>query len=143
MRFRLPELRARHRRFRLGLTLGFLASAVVAPLTSLGYFSGYQGKALDLYFWLQGRARAPEIVLVAIDDAAFQRLNERQPLPRNYLAGVIHGLRKSGARVIGMDIDLRRPTAPADDHALVAALLGEPGGPVIPVVIARTLQAAP
>jgi len=140
MRFRLPQLRSRTRRFLLGLTLGFLASAVVATLTSLGYFSGYQGKALDLYFWIQGRARAPEIVLVAIDDAAFQRLNERQPLPRNYLAGVIHGLRKSGARVIGMDIDLRRPTTPADDRALVDAILADQ---LAPVVIARTIQAVP
>lgn len=137
---RIPELRARHRRFLLGLILGFLASALVATLTSLGYFSGYQGKALDLYFWFQDRARAPEIVLVAIDDAAFQRLNERQPLPRDYLAGVVHGLRKSGARVIGLDIDLRRPTTPAEDRALVRAILSDQ---VSPVVIARTLQAVP
>src|SRR3972149_604935 len=127
MRFRLPELRARHRRFLLGLTLGFLASAVVATLTSLGYFSGYQGKALDLYFWIQGRARAPEVVLVAIDDAAFQRLNERQPLPRDYLAGVVRGLRKSGPRAMGVESDSRPPPAPTDDQALVAAIQGEPG----------------
>jgi len=138
MRIRLPELRARHRRFLLGLTLGFLASAAVATLTSLGYFSGHQGKALDLYFWIQGRTRAPEIVLVAIDEAAFQRLNERQPIPRDYLAGIVRGLRKSGARVIGMDIDLRRPTSPAEDRALVEAIRGDH---VAPVVKARTLQA--
>ncbi|HSD51939.1 MAG TPA: adenylate/guanylate cyclase domain-containing protein [Candidatus Methylomirabilis sp.] len=137
---RLPELRARHRRFLLSLSLGFLASAVVTTLISLGYFSGYQGKALDLYFWLQGGARAPEIVLVAIDDAAFQRLKERQPLPRDYLAGVIRGLRKSGARVIGLDIDLRQTTTPADDRALVDAIRGDPGPAV---VTARTLQAVP
>ncbi len=142
MRFRLPELRSRGRRFVLGLTLGFLASAAMATVTSLGYFSGYQGKALDLYFWAQGRTRAPEIVLVAIDDAAFQRLNERQPLPREYLAGVIRGLRKSGARLIGLDVDLRRPTNPADDQALLAAIRGAPGDPAGPVVVARTLTVA-
>jgi adenylate cyclase len=140
MRSRLPRLRAWHRRFLLGLALGFLASAVVATFTSLGYFSGYQGKALDLYFWIQGRVRAPEIVLVAIDDAAFRRLNERQPLPRDYLAGVVRALRKSGARVIGLDIDLRQPTTLADDRALVDAVRGDRGAPV---VMARTLQAVP
>lgn len=140
MRFRLPELRSRHRRFLLGLTLGFLASTGVAAATSLGYFSGYQGKALDLYFWAQGRARAPEIVLVAIDDAAFHGLNERQPLPRDYLAGLIRGLRKSGARLIGLEVDLRRPTLPADDRALMAEVRGDPGD-VVPVVVARTLAA--
>jgi adenylate cyclase len=143
VRIRLPELRSRQRRFLLGLTLGFLASAGVAAATSLGYFSGYQGKALDLYFWAQGRARAPEIALVAIDDTAFHRLNERQPIPRDYLAGLIRGLRKSGARLIGLDVDVRSPTIPADDRALVAAIRGTPGEPAVPVVVARTLTAVP
>ncbi len=143
MRLCFPELRARHRRFLLGLSLGFAASAVVATATSLGYFSGYQGKALDLFFWAQGRTRAPEIVIVAIDDAAFQRLNERQPLPRDYLAGVIRGLRKSGARLVGLDVDFRRPTIPADDRTLVAAIRGAPGDPAAPVIVARTLVAVP
>jgi adenylate cyclase len=143
MRFRLPTLRSRHRRFLLGLVLGFLASGVVATVTSLGYFSGYQGKALDLYFWIQGRARAPEIVLVAIDDAAFERLNERQPISREYLGGLIRGLRKSGARLIAMDVDLRRPTTPDEDNALIAAIRGAPGERAVPVIVARTLSAEP
>ena len=143
MRFRLPQIRARGRRFLLGLTLGFLASAVVATVTSLGYFSGYQGKALDLYFWMQGRTRAPEIVLVAIDDTAFQRLNERQPIPRDYLAGLIRGLRKSGVRLIAIDVDLRRSTTPAEDRALIAAIRGAPGDRLVPVIAARTLSAEP
>lgn len=54
MGFRFPELRARHRRFPLGLTLGFLASAAVATATSLGYFSGYQGKALNAGWQARG-----------------------------------------------------------------------------------------
>ncbi len=143
MRLRLPDLRSRGRRFLLGLTLGFLASAAVALAVSLGYFSGYMGKALDLYLWARGRARAPEIVLVAIDDAAFSRLNERQPIPRDYLAAVIRGLRKSGARLIGLDVDLRRPTLPAADRDLVAAIRNSHSSPAVPVVVARTLTAVP
>jgi len=141
MRFRVPTLRPRSARFLLGAVLGFAASVAVTAVTSLGYFSGYQGKALDLYFWVRGAARAPEIVLVAIDDAAFLGLNEQQPLPRGYLAGVVRGLRKSGARLIGLDVDLRRPTHPAEDRELAAALAGEPGDPAGPVVVARTLVA--
>ncbi len=142
MRLHLPALRARQRRFLLCLTLGFLASAAVTTATSQGYLSGYLGKALDIYLWAQGRSRASEIVLVAIDDAAFQRLDERQPLPRDYLAAVIRGLRKSGARLIGLDVDLRRPTAPAEDRALLTTILGTPGDPTGQVVVARTLLAA-
>lgn len=139
MSLRFPALRPRGTRFLLGVVLGFVASVAVTAVTSLGYFSGYQGKALDLYFWVRGQARAPEIVLVAIDDAAFQGLNEQQPLPRDYLAGLVRALRRSGARLIGLDVDLRRSTAAAQDGALAAALLGQPGDPAGPVVVARTL----
>jgi len=141
MSLRFPALRPRSARFLLGVLLGFVASVAVTAVTSLGYFSGYQGKAVDLYFWIRGQARAPEIVLVAIDDAAFLGLNEQQPLPREYLAAVIRGLRKSGARLIGLDVDLRRSTVPAEDRALATALLGQPGDPAGPVVVARTLVA--
>lgn len=143
MGFRISELRPLHLRFLLGLTLGFLASAVVSTITSRGYFSGYQAKALDLYFWLRGQARAPEVVLVAIDDAAFQELKEQQPLPRGYLAGAIRGLRKSGAALIGLDVDLRQPTIPADDRDLSDVILEASRTQVAPVVVARTLRAVP
>jgi CHASE2 domain-containing sensor protein len=136
MPLRLPELRAKHRRFLLALTLGLTASVLVATATSLGHFSGYQGKALDLYFWTQGRTRAPEIVLVGIDEAALARLQERQPIPRDYLAGLIRGLRKSQARLIGLDVDLRQQTLAADDRALAATIRGSPEDGAGPVVVA-------
>jgi len=87
-----------------------------------------------------GPRRAPEIVLVGIDDARVPA-SERAPAPpRDYLAGLIRGLRKSGARAIGMDVDLRRPTDAADDRALAAAIVGGPGEPGGQVVLARTLN---
>ncbi len=141
MALRFPPIRPRSARFLLGAVLGYVASVAVTTLTSLGYFSGYQGKVVDLYYWVRQQARAPEIVLVAIDDAAFFGLNEQQPLPRGYLAAVIRGLRKSGARLIGLDVDLRRPSVPAEDRALAEAIQGSPEDPVGPVVVARTLVA--
>jgi CHASE2 domain-containing sensor protein len=140
MRVNLAALRASHRRFLLGLAIGLLASLGMAIAVSLGYFFTNQARALDVFFWLRGTTRAPEVVLVAIDDTAFQRMKERQPLSRAYLAAVVRGLRKSGARLIVLDIDLRRPTAPVDDRALVYAIRGAPGDPAGPVVVARTLS---
>jgi class 3 adenylate cyclase/CHASE2 domain-containing sensor protein len=141
MSLRLSDLRARHRRLLLGLVLGFLASIGTGIAASRGYFFDYQGKILDAFFWLQGRVRGPEIVLVAIDDPAFQRLKERQPLPRDYLATLIQGLRKSGVRLIVMDIDLRQSTSADEDQALVAAVQDRTGS-AAPVVVARTLRVA-
>jgi adenylate cyclase len=140
MPLKLPSLQTRDRRFLLGLAVGFIASLGAALAMSRGYFFDNQAKALDVFFWLRGQTRAPEIVLVAIDDAAFQRMNERQPLSRAYLAAVVRGLRKSGARLIVMDIDLRRSTVPAEDRALAAAIRGAPGDVAGPVVVARTLR---
>jgi len=140
MRLSLTALRTWHRRFLLGLAIGFLASLGTMTAMSLGYFFDFQAKALGAFFWLRGQARAPEIVLVAIDDTAFRRLNERQPLSRRYLAAVVRGLRKSGARLIVLDLDLRRPTVPADDRALAAAIRGVSADPAGPVVVARTLS---
>jgi adenylate cyclase len=143
MSLRFPRLRAWHRRFLLGLTLGYLASVGVVAATSLGYFSGYHGKALDVYFWVQGRMRAPEIIIVGIDETAFLRLKERQPLPRDYLAGLIRGLRKSGASLIGLDVDLRQSTIPAEDRALVAAIRVTPEDPAGQVVVAQRIAKVP
>jgi class 3 adenylate cyclase/CHASE2 domain-containing sensor protein len=140
MRLSLTALRAQHRRFLLGLAVGFVASLAAAIAMSRGYFFDNQAKALDVFFWLRGQTRAPEIVLVAIDDTAFQRMNERQPLSRAYLAAVVRGLRKSGARLIVMDIDLRRSTVPAEDRALASAIRGGTGDSAGPVVVARTLR---
>lgn len=141
MSFRLPALVVWQRRFLWGLGSGLLAGALMVTATSLGYFSGYQGMLLDAYLWLRGATRASEIVIVGIDDDAFQRLGERQPIPRDYVAGVVRGVRKSGARLIGLDLDLRRPTAVQGDAALAAALAGNPGDPAGPVVVVRTLRA--
>ena len=140
MQLSLTTLRARHRRFLIGLAIGLLASLGMATAVSRGFFFDNQRKALDAFFWLRGKTRAPEIVLVAIDDTAFQRLNERQPLPRSYLAAVIRGLRKSGARLIVMDVDLRRLTVPTEDRALSNAIRGDPDDSAGPAVVARTLS---
>jgi len=57
---------------------------------------------------------------VNIDDAAFQEMGERQPLPRPYLAQLAEFLLESGARVVGFDVQLKKATTPREDGALVA-----------------------
>ena len=79
-------------------------------------------RALDLLNALQGRQMPRDVVLVAVDDAAFEGLGRRQPIPRQYLARVVRGLAKSGAAVVGIDITFTTPTTPADDAALARAI---------------------
>jgi len=102
---------------------GLIASLLVTAASSLGYLESVQARTLDLLQRLGGRRFPSEVVIVAIDDAAFESVGERQPIPRDYLARVIRGLQKSGAAVVGLDITLSTATTPADDAALARAIL--------------------
>jgi len=88
----------------------------------MGYLESLQARALDLLIYLQSPRQPTGLVIVAIDDAAFDALGRRQPLPRDYLARVLHGVTRAGATVVGFDISLRTASSPEDDRALVAAI---------------------
>ena len=106
----------------------------------MGFLEGFEAKALDALLWLRGRVRSPEIVLVHIDDQAFRNLGEKQPLPRSYVAGLIDTLNKSGAKVIGIDIEFKVKTDPREDELLLKAIqnASENGlSKVVPVYIIR------
>jgi len=108
------------RRVARAVALGILVSALVTLLSRIGVFAGWEARAVDTFVFLRERRAGPEIVLVAIDDDDFQRLGERQPLPRDYLADLAEFLLESGARVVAMDIAARVSTDPAADARLVA-----------------------
>jgi CHASE2 domain-containing sensor protein len=54
-----------------------------------------QARALDLLIYLQSPRQPSGLVIVAIDDAAFDALGRRQ-LPRDYLARVLRGVTRAG-----------------------------------------------
>ena len=121
--------------------VGLAASLVVSGASSLGYLEGWQARALDLLQRLQGRQLPHDVVIVAIDEAAFEGLGRRQPLARDYLARVVRGVAKSGAAAIGLDIALATPTTPDGDAALAAAIRGVADGALSRVVVLGPLGA--
>jgi len=98
------------------------ASVLVTVASSLGYLEGWQARALDLLQRLQGVRHPSDVVIVAIDEAAFKGLGGRQPIARDYLARVVRGIARSGAAVVAVDIRLDTPTTAAADGALAAAV---------------------
>lgn len=112
----------RKRRFYKSFVLGATASAVVAIASYLGYLEFIENKALDLLIFLRGQQRSPEIVLIKIDNEAFEKFGEKQPIPRSYLADLIKVVSDGGARVIGLDIELRVSADPIDDKLLIQTI---------------------
>lgn len=115
-------LKRRKRRFYKSLVLGVSVSLITSFASFMGYFEGFEAKALDLLLWIRGRVRSPEIAIIHIDDQAFRNLGEKQPLPRSYLAGIIELLGQSGAKVIGVDIEFKVKTNPREDELLLKAI---------------------
>lgn len=88
--------------------------------SNLGALAGWETRALDLFLFFRDRVPTPEIALVVIDDASFEALGARQPLPRHYLAELADFLLQSGARSVAFDVVLKSPTTPAEDALLIA-----------------------
>ena len=102
--------------------VGLAAAVLVTAASSLGHLEIFQRSGLDLLQRLQGRPLPSGVVIVAIDDTAFEGFGGRQPTPRDYLARVVRGIARSGARVLAVDILFDTPTTPEADAALAAAI---------------------
>jgi adenylate cyclase len=98
------------------------ATVAVTGASALGWLEPLQARTLDVIQHLGGQRVPPEVVIVAIDDAAFEKLGARQPIPRPYLARVLRGLGRTGAAVVGLDIALSVPTTAEDDADLARAI---------------------
>ena len=102
--------------------VGIACSLLVTGASALGYLEFLQARTLDFLLHVQGQRFPAEVVIVAIDDAAFESLGRRQPLARAYLAQLLQGLRRSGAAVVGLDVALTSPTTLADDANLAQVI---------------------
>ncbi len=117
---KLERFSPRARRVARALVLGIAVSVAVTALSRLGALAGWETRAVDAFLFFRDRVPSPEVVLVVIDEEAFQGLGERQPLPRRYLADLGDFLLRSGARVVAFDVVLRARSDPKEDQALVA-----------------------
>src|SRR3954468_17365581 len=71
------------------------------------------------------------VVLIGITEKTLAAFSYRSPVDRGFLAGLLDSLGAAGVSAIGLDILLDRPTEPAKDAALRAAIRRED----MPVVV--------
>jgi adenylate cyclase len=103
--------------------VGLVAACAVTGASAMGYLESLQARALDLLIYLQSPRQPSGLVIVAVDDTAFDALGRRQPLPRDYLARVLRGVTRAGAAAVGFDISLHTAGAPEADDALARAIV--------------------
>lgn len=72
-----------------------------------------------------------DIVIIAIRETSLARLPYASPIDRGLLAEAVEVLGRKGARAIGLDIIIDRPTEPDKDRRLRQALLDFPGPAVV------------
>jgi adenylate cyclase len=115
----------RHRLFIVVIAIILILLEIAGNLPNVtNPFTGLELATWDTFFRLRGQ-RPPDndIVIVAIDDASLNWVQERWPWQRSRLADIVNWLSKAGARVIGLDIFLFDPSAkPGEDQALANAL---------------------
>src|SRR5207244_9499653 len=71
--------------------IGIAASVIVTAVSQTGLFERWQAAALDFVLQLAGRQWNSDVVIVAIDDPAFDRFGQRQPMQADYLARDLRG----------------------------------------------------
>jgi adenylate cyclase len=125
------------------LTLGVAVSAGVTLLSHTGYYGGWERSAVDAFLSFRERVPSPAIVVVAIDDDAFQALDERQPLDRRFLGELTDFLLRSGARTVALDVQVPRASDAGADAALLAASRRWPAGRVVFASVARPREGQP
>ena len=102
----LTEFQASRRQIVIGVAAGLACWAILGAAYLGGAFESFDLRLLDWRFRLRGERDASGIVaMVPIDDATI-RAYGRWPIPRDQYALLLNALVESGAKAVGIDLQL-------------------------------------
>ncbi|MDD3581344.1 MAG: adenylate/guanylate cyclase domain-containing protein [Desulfobacca sp.] len=105
------------------LGLGLFAFLLVAGLSLRPLGHTLENVGLDFcYCQRPYQPPPPELLIVAIDEASFQKIQHAWPWPRRLHAQVVRRLAAAGARLIVFDIIFADPANPEDDQLFTQAI---------------------
>jgi adenylate cyclase len=106
------------------LTVAAVGTAAGLALWGSDALGGLELEAVDARFGIRGEESPPEeIVVLAIDDASFARLDERWPFSRYRHARTVKRLSADGAAAIAYDVEFTEPSGNfRADNALIDAV---------------------
>ena len=113
----------RRRSRAVAILMAGIFAAGVAGAADLGrLLPGLEQESLQQRFERRDATRAPNMLVVAVDDKTFADLQLQWPFPRRWHARAIDRLRRAGARVIAYDVQFTEQTTARDDNALIDAI---------------------
>jgi signal transduction histidine kinase len=120
------RLRTRRRRTLAGLVL--IAAGLVVVLMVTNWLGALELVTVDARFAVRGTqaGRAKPVVIIAIDAKSLAALGQF-PLRRHFYADAVDRVRRDGARLVVVDVELIDPSVPAEDNALIEGLRRAPG----------------
>jgi HD-GYP domain-containing protein (c-di-GMP phosphodiesterase class II)/CHASE2 domain-containing sensor protein len=93
----------------------------------LDILAAQEQDTVALRYHLRGERPAPDVAVVAIDDASISHLGVQWPFPRSLHARAVDRLRAAGVRSIVYDVQFTEQTRPRQDLALFDAIRRAPG----------------
>lgn len=129
-------LKGHKARIRTTLLLGVAGAAVAIALVAYGsgVMRSLELQTVDSRFSIRGTERhAVDPVVVAIDDQTFGDLGNgvQWPFPRSFHGRLIDQILRQQPRTIVYDIQFTEPTLPAEDNALIDAVVRAKGRVVL------------
>jgi len=117
---RLRELLARHADAAIAAVVFLLVTLAAAFLPT---WNALERRVFDILTVTSAKGELTQpIVLVAINEEAFNALKLRWPWPRSLHAELVKRMAEGGAAVIALDMLLAEPSEPAEDAALAEAI---------------------
>jgi adenylate cyclase len=117
-------------RWVLTLILGLLSAAVVYAADRLGILEKPELQGYDLLVAKQPKQEPPaEILYVDFDEDTVEQYNAF-PIPRALLGDLMQKISSGQPAVIGLDVILDKPRAPADDKRL-ASIIADAGNVIV------------
>ncbi len=110
------------------------ACALVACVQLAGALTPLDNALSELRAEMVQRDPSGSIVVVEIDSQSVRAAGQ-WPWPRERFASAIRNLSRSGAALIGFDVDFSERSNTADDSALRAAIEADPGSVVLPTFV--------
>lgn len=115
-----------HRKFFFGVFASIVLSFLFLGMMERGYFSTIHLKITNFFYYQGKNETSPDIVLVAIDDKAFEMANASELSTLKFAkadyAKVLENLEAAGAKAIGVDIIFSEVSSSADEKVLADTL---------------------